>query len=339
MLTSKELSNLTNFLFNGQYPNKTFDSISASFHKTFVKSDYFKLGKSVIALLSSDLLADNLPKTLAVFLLWDMYKSDSLENNPFLPFILDFLKNDSSSKQCRFPISAKLFMLTLMRYTDRIKDLFKMTPVQVLSMGSDLASLHACDLSIFDSLLREKLKKVPKVDLCGIPCIVPDEEVLSLLCERNITSALQRKHCLENLLSNEVLLPALLQSLRPEFLRIVPPLLPCPQASTPSPLTTEDSPPGTSNVWTEEFVWLCPLTVNHHFHWDSTMGHSSPPAEICQLASIALTSSLSPSQKEVLVQAIAENPSMVHSVGLTIENVCSFITLFLFHYPNNLFGH
>lgn len=107
----------------------------------------------------------------------------------------------------------------------------------------------------------------------------------SQICENRLTSAQQQKSCLESLLTNESLLTASLQTLRPEFLRLAPPLLSCPQAAAPPSegggggglaSCSPDSP----ELWAEELAWLCPSTVEHSFHWDASMGQSDAAEEV-----------------------------------------------------------
>lgn len=92
---------------------------------------------------------------------------------------------------------------------------------------------------------------------------------------------LQRKRCYQGPLTDGALLSAFLQPLRPKFLRLAPPLLPCPQAAA----TSLDS----LEPWAEELVWLSPPTLQHNFHWDSFIEHSTPPLEVsplCQMSSV-----------------------------------------------------
>lgn len=53
-------------------------------------------------------------------------------------------------------------------------------------------------------------------------------------------------------------------SIRPELIRIAPPLLPC---------ATPDEAQG-------ELVWLSPHTVKHNFHWDPHVSETNPTSEV-----------------------------------------------------------
>lgn len=61
------------------------------------------------------------------------------------------------------------------------------------------------------------------------------------------------------------------QPLHPEMIRLQPPPMPTPQCGD-NPLES----------FTEEFLWLSPPTIQHEFHWDSTMGSnlSAPKLEV-----------------------------------------------------------
>uniref|UniRef100_A0A915ETS6 CCR4-NOT transcription complex subunit 11 n=1 Tax=Echinococcus canadensis TaxID=519352 RepID=A0A915ETS6_9CEST len=317
VLAARDLSKLRNFLLDEQSKLETFSALSENFQELFLKGEFFGIGKYLVSLLNNDLLPDSVSKTLAIFLLWDMYKSEHLELNPFFPFILNFLKNEKASENL-LPYPVKIFMHALMLHPDRRNDvsfaylldvqfqLLKTTLLQLLNMNTETTSPKTCDWSVFGSLLHKRSLKMPKVDSYGIPCVLPDEE--------NVGHALdlQRKCCYEALLTDSELLSAFLQPLRPSFLRLAPPLLPCPQAGA----TTLDS----LEFWAEELVWLSPPTLQHTFHWDSSMDHSIPPLEIQQLASLALSSPLSPSQKEQLVRSISQNPGLINGIGLLSEN-------------------
>ncbi|KAL5963063.1 CCR4-NOT transcription complex subunit 11 [Taenia solium] len=305
VLNAKDLSNLKNFLLDGQSKLETFAAISENFHKLFLKGDFFIIGKYLVSLLNNDLLPDSVSKTLAIFLLWDMYKSEHLELNPFFPFILNFLKYEKGSGD-PFPYPVKIFMHTLMLHPDRSNDLLKTALAQLLNMNTETTSLKTCDWSVFEGLLYKRSLKMPKVDSCGIPCVLSEEEKIGRALDP------QRKRCFQSLLTDGELLSAFLQPLRPKFLRLAPPLLPCPQAAATSMDPLEP--------WAEELVWLSPPTLQHNFHWDSFIEHSTPPLEIQQLVLLALSSPLSPSQKEQLVQSISQNPSLLNGIGLPSES-------------------
>lgn len=123
-------------------------------------------------------------------------------------------------------------------------------------------------------VLRQPMEKIFTVSFC------------SPTCDRDLTSALQQKQCLEALLGSEALFAASLQTLRPEFLRMAPPLLPCPQAACPS-TGLVGCLPDDPELWAEELTWLSPPTVEHTFHWDESMGQSAPMGEVCWMTFIA----------------------------------------------------
>ncbi len=103
---------------------------------------------------------------------------------------------------------------------------------------------------------------------------------------RSSAIASERRQCLETLLSEPELLAATLEGLRPEFMRLRPPLMPVYQAAAvhTSKGTDEDDTQPDSEWAPDELIWLCPLgTVDHQFHWDATMGKPSPTNEASSL--------------------------------------------------------
>lgn len=103
------------------------------------------------------------------------------------------------------------------------------------------------------------------------------------------TSELQRQ-CLDSLLLRSELLIGR-NNVFPEFLRISPPLLPCPQGidqilysldeenESISRTVSNFSPSEKRSIkkskptygWSEELIWLNPDIVEHDFHWNNSM--------------------------------------------------------------------
>ncbi|VDN96492.1 unnamed protein product [Rodentolepis nana] len=106
------------------------------------------------------------------------------------------------------------------------------------------------------------------------------------------------------MVENVEVLASLKQPLKPELIRLQPPPMPTSQIAV-----AEDS----LSIPPEEFIWLYPITLSHEFHWDSTMGssQSAPNLEIQQLASLALTTSLTVAQREELIRVIKDNSKSV----------------------------
>ncbi|KAM7541126.1 hypothetical protein Aperf_G00000032561 [Anoplocephala perfoliata] len=158
--------------------------------------------------------------------------------------------------------------------------------------------------------LRNQLKRVSKSSSQTISSVIPDPEKSSQ------SPTLDRQYLLQAILKDADIFSSFLCPLRPQMLRLQPPLLPTPQlGATSDPLEYP----------TEEFQWLNPPTLTHEFHWDSTMGQLGPTLEVQQLASLALTTSLTLAQKEQLHRAIADDQNIIKSIGFSPENFSSLV--------------
>ncbi|CAH8512197.1 unnamed protein product [Schistosoma turkestanicum] len=156
-------------------------------------------------------------------------------------------------------------------------------------------------------------------------------------------SELQRQ-CLDSVLSRSELLTSR-NNVFPEFIRIAPPLLPCPQGTDEisynlneddesiSRTVFDFSPSGKRPIkkskpiynWSEELIWLNPNIVEHDFHWNSSMELVDMTVELRHLISAAMTSTLTQSQQQTVVQAIKDNPNIIHNIGITSEIVPNFV--------------
>ena len=84
------------------------------------------------------------------------------------------------------------------------------------------------------------------------------------------------------MVADKELFTSSLLPISPNFFRLSPPILPCPQIATTSSevegsevAVIADSP----KFLSDELVWLNPPTVHHHFHWDTMMKLSIAPLE------------------------------------------------------------
>jgi hypothetical protein len=70
------------------------DAITASFNRTFTKSDHFKVC-CVISIMLVDRLLTRAQRIVAFSILCELYRNEANGTNPFLPFFLDALENGS----------------------------------------------------------------------------------------------------------------------------------------------------------------------------------------------------------------------------------------------------
>ncbi len=97
VLSVDELSSLLDIL--GQ-EDKPLEAISAKFQKTYHKPDHFKVCCTIYVMLKDDLLQP--PSRLAAFyILYDLYTSEPLASNPFLPIFINTAQNENTQENQR----------------------------------------------------------------------------------------------------------------------------------------------------------------------------------------------------------------------------------------------
>ncbi|KAH8870261.1 CCR4-NOT transcription complex subunit 11, partial [Schistosoma japonicum] len=315
------------FLHPDRISRLTLEGISNAAQQQFAKSDRYKLCRVLMFILQNNFLLDVILHFTAAYLLWDFWKSENFpcNNNPFIEFLISLMQD---KVHCKLPRSAVSMFCTILRQPDRICDL-----------DWNLASLA-------NSL--KSSSRIPKFADSGMICVVPDEDIpysfepsfhLHNTSDSSGISELQRQ-CLDSLLSRSELLTCR-NNIFPEFLRIAPPLMPCPQGTDDEEHESDSRAVSNSSNslekkptlrksqptygWSEELTWLNPDIVEHDFHWNNSMELVDMAVEIRHLISAAMTSTLTQSQQQTIVQAIKENPNVVYNVGITSDILPNFI--------------
>ena len=98
MLSTQELSTLFQIISDD---NQTFETIFDSFNKSFDKSNQFKVGASLCILLKDNLL-NITQKIISYYILYTFTTEDKIINNPFLPIILEIVKNTKNKIEQNF---------------------------------------------------------------------------------------------------------------------------------------------------------------------------------------------------------------------------------------------
>ena len=100
MLNQEELSALFNIISE---EGKTFEQVGSIFQKTYQKQDQFKVGVTLWYLLKDSLLILS-QRLAAIYIYFEMYKSENISYTPFTPIILETLEGSESNLEKKFLI-------------------------------------------------------------------------------------------------------------------------------------------------------------------------------------------------------------------------------------------
>ncbi len=99
LLSSKEISSIISLLSE---EDKSLEGTVASFQRTFNKSEHFKVGCCLYILLEDNLLGKLSHRLAAFYILYELYKTEPLASNPFLPIFVDTLQNEIEPAERNF---------------------------------------------------------------------------------------------------------------------------------------------------------------------------------------------------------------------------------------------
>ncbi|THD20745.1 CCR4-NOT transcription complex subunit 11 [Fasciola hepatica] len=326
-LNHKDMMNLLNVLIPDRIACLTLETITSTVQKQFTKSDHFRICRVLMLLLQQDLLFDVISRFSALYIIWDMYKCESLTLNPFASFYFDYLRDEANP---RLPKSGLIVFHTLLTQPERANEFAKYTPMQILNMSTNLNQTEL-DWSSVQPDVQSVLQRLPETASCGITCVIPDGDVPPSLTNEVVPTPNNQRQLLESLLSNGEPI-ACTTALRPELIRVAPPLLPTPQGIRPNLIVSDEpeSPksPGKltqGDLLSEELIWLNPTTIQHEFHWNMNIDEANPTSEMRVLVVNALRAALPQPQQHTLLSAIKENPGIVPNLGITPENLPNLI--------------
>eukprot|EP00913_Durusdinium_trenchii_P028778 g26987.t1 len=98
MLSQQELDCLLNLL---KEANKPFEAIATTFYKNFSKQEQFKAG-CVICMLIQDNLLTQTQRLVGFYLLYDIYRNDSLPTTPFVPLVVEVVEQTNDVVERKF---------------------------------------------------------------------------------------------------------------------------------------------------------------------------------------------------------------------------------------------
>lgn len=297
-LSEKELAVLLSLLQDEQLEKQTFESLGQALQHNFAKQDHFRVSCALALLIQqSDLISGPCQRIVALYFLYEMYRTESIHMNPFISIFVHLLNppEETGGKKPEFAhvipkltLHEKYFLTQLL--TIPAKDLFKKTPWQVLNL--DESTLQMGDAGGIQVSFAERQSEMPQSSRSGIPLIIDDPDLRRPIIGSDAPSP---SKAMQQLLTTEK--PPVEGVFQPEFLRLVPPLHDC----------------------DGELAWLIPVEQEEHsLLWDPTLCQSDTAGpEAKRLMARAFKSTLTQQQQQQLLDELSADPKLVYHIGLS----------------------
>jgi len=325
MLSPKELAQLLSILGD---EDKSLEAVSVHFHKTFPKQDHFKVGCCIYFLLQENLLGGGegvssiAPRIAAYYLLYDLYRTEPLASNPFLPILIDTLQQLQGNEKgaisdIQVNYGEKNFLIHLLQGT-LPKELSKKSTRELLLSGGMDRTLQAptVDLNSLKKLYLERQPiKHPSLRTYGISPILfdsPDVSSTSSTPSEGVAAfpppptPVQQNSIAEGSSTtqekeiSDIIADLDMYSFLPQFSRPVPPLF-----------------VGSTKGEGEDVIWLNP-EEEPTLLWDYTMlTENDIGKEIRDLMAKAFKGALPQEQQKQVITELNSNPKLVYHCGLT----------------------
>lgn len=300
MLSASELDTLLNLL---KESNKAFETIATSFCKSFPKSDQFKVGCAICMLLQDGLLTQT-QRLVGFYLLYDIYRNESLPTTPFVPTVLEAVERTEKASD----LVERRFLLQFL--TSPPKDLPKQS-VRSFVASHDTSEMPTIpDLDTFRRMHQEGAPQLSPGLAVGVRPSVRDrsEEAYFAPCPRGAEADLGLAGSSSSGpdAGDIAASPALLDvhpdelsllSLEPSWSRPVPPLL---------------EPAG------DEVFWINVPYILSEPMWDYTMcADTSLGSEVRELIAKSTKAPLPAAQQQIIFSGLEQDAKLVYHCGLT----------------------
>ena len=159
MLAVRDLATLIGILKD---VNKTLEKVTVSFHKSFSKVDYFKIG-SIICILIEDKLLTRAERIVGFVILVDLYR---MSFNPFLRFFLEALEKGDD-------ICERQFLVELLLHPSTSREATKKSAQSIITeFDTNPTATNVPDLNPLWKMYREQTPPAPATRAAGVRPIV-----------------------------------------------------------------------------------------------------------------------------------------------------------------------